>query len=96
MDELFSTISECQQLYPDAEISSEEEQEGGIEDVSVSEEGNYYTTPEGLQGLTAEGERVLQHLESILRIEGSGENGMTYSNFGLPIYVSITIIDPEM
>lgn len=79
LDELFSAISECQRLYPDSELSSEEE-EGESE---LPEEGNYYTTPEGLQSLTEEGESVLRHLESILHIEvdeSSIENGCGESN----------------
>ena len=73
VDELFSVISECQRLYPDSDLSSNEEEEG-----EGQEEGNFYTSPEGLQELSAEGESVLRHLENILHInddENPQENG---------------------
>jgi len=71
VEELFSCVSECQRLYPDSQLSSEED-----ESVATAEEGNFYTSPEGLQDLSAEGESVLRHLEAILHINEAQENGM--------------------
>ena len=75
VDELFSCISECQRLYPDSQLSSEED-----ESAAMVEEGNFYTTPEGLQDLSAEGESVLRHLENILHINEAQENGNVCHN----------------
>ena len=52
---IYGVLSDCQQLYPDTELSSDSE-----------EEEEYFTTVEGLQHLSVEGETVLSHLENIL------------------------------
>ncbi len=75
MDELFSCISECQRLYPDSEDISSEEEESG-ENMETTE-GDFYSTPEGLNGLSAAGESVLRHLESVLHInDNTQQNGL--------------------
>lgn len=70
MDEIYTAISECQELYPDPELSSDSEascegEEAEIEDNNVE---GFFTNEDGLQHLTVEGEAVLAHLESILRL----------------------------
>ena len=77
VEEIFEAISECQQLYPDSDLSSDSDlpHEGDGGGDLLQEEG-YFTTAEGLQHLSAEGESVLAHLEDILHIqEQSGQNG---------------------
>lgn len=59
MDSAFLAISSCQELYPDSDLSS---------DSAESDNDNYFTTAEGLQHLSVEGEAVLSHLENILHI----------------------------
>lgn len=74
---IFETISECQQLYPDSELSSD----SGEEDInSVPLEGGYFTTVDGLQHLSLEGESVLTHLENIIQQSQSHQNGSLLSN----------------
>ena len=67
-----------QQLYPDSDISSDSD-DNQTNDVSppLVEEGDYFTTAEGLEYLTAEGRSVLSHLESVLHVHGSGPNGVS-------------------
>ncbi len=60
VDEIYEVISDCQQLYPDSELSSDSTEEN-----SVAVDG-YFTTADGLQHLSLEGESVLNHLEGIL------------------------------
>lgn len=65
-------MSECQQLYPDPELSSD-----SAEEVNVLSSGEYFTTAEGLQHLSIEGESVLSHLEGILQVRATNhENGV--------------------
>ncbi len=68
VETIFGLICEFQQLYPDSDLSSDSDMN---DDVSL-EEGNYFTTAEGLEYITAEGESVLSHLESILHIREEG------------------------
>lgn len=70
MDAIFEAISYCQQLYPDTELSSDSANEDETEP-----EGAYFSTAEGLQHLTLEGETVLSHLENILLQSQDYENG---------------------
>lgn len=76
VDTIFETISDCQLLYPDSDLSSDSAEEEGN---SMPAESGYFTTVEGLQHLSLEGESVLNHLESILRINQepsrAAENG---------------------
>lgn len=62
-------ISDCQQLYPDSELSSDSAKEEE-EDSDLPPVEGYFTTAEELQHLSLEGESVLSHLESILRVQG--------------------------
>lgn len=63
VDAIFETISSCQQLYPDSELSSDSAEE----DIDLTpSEGEFFTTVEGLQHLSLEGQSVLTHLENIL------------------------------
>ena len=73
MDELFSAISACQQLYPDTDLSSEEGEEG--EEMGATlDENNFYNSAAGLPHLTEEGLTVLQHLENICEVEMDGDS----------------------
>lgn len=56
VDEIYEIITDCQQLYPDSELSSD----------SAEAANEYFTTADGLQHLSLEGESVLNHLENIL------------------------------
>lgn len=62
VDYIYELISDCQQLYPDSELSSDsaEENADGIE------ADGYFTTADGLQHLSLEGEATLSHLENII------------------------------
>ena len=64
---IFEVISDYQQLYPDTELSGDSDDEGNTEE-------EYFTTVEGLQHLSLEGESVLTHLETIIENE-SATNG---------------------
>ena len=76
MDAIFQAISECQTLYPDPELSNEEDEEEGVEVEGGGEEGEmidlsggeFFTSPEGLDHLTPEGQVVLQHLERVFQM----------------------------
>ena len=61
VDEIYEIISDCQQLYPDSELSSD-----SAEDDNNIAADSYFTTADGLQHLSLEGESVLNHLENIL------------------------------
>lgn len=76
METIYSAICDCQLLYPDPEQSdSSEEEVESVEEIEECPE-DFFTSAEGLQHLTAEGEVVLAHLESILHIEDqSTHNG---------------------
>lgn len=84
VEEIYAAISECQELYPDPELSSDseleqeeaEEEKDGSED---EEEEGFFTSADGLQHLTVEGEAVLAHLESILRVSEQS-NGSAEGN----------------
>lgn len=89
MEDIYSAICDCQLLYPDPEQSDSEEEGEEAESVEELEEcpEDFFTSSEGLQHLTAEGEVVLAHLESILHIEEpSTENGELH-------HASYSIID---
>lgn len=85
VETIYSAICDCQLLYPDPEQSDsdeEDEVEGGdIEELQECPE-DFFTSAEGLQHLTAEGEAVLAHLESILQISDqppqNGNNIIVY------------------
>lgn len=76
MDAIFQAISECQTLYPDPELSNEEDEDEGVEVEGGGEEGEmidlsggeFFTSPEGLDHLTPEGQVVLQHLERVFQM----------------------------
>ena len=72
---IYSAICECQLLYPDPELSDSSEEED-VQELQQCPD-DFFTSADGLQHLTAEGEIVLAHLESILHIdEQSGsQNG---------------------
>ena len=84
VETIYSSISECQLLYPDPEMSdSSETEEEDVQEISECP-SDFFTSAEGLQHLTAEGEIVLAHLESILHIDGepiaTSQNGeLSYS-----------------
>ncbi len=90
MDTIYQAISDCQLLYPDLEQSdSSEEEELGEEGGEGEEEdemildpsgGDFFTTPEGLQHLTPEGQRVLEHLENILHLPSPEEFAQMVAN----------------
>ena len=88
VETIYSAICECQLLYPDPEQSDSscednEEEIPGVEwsegDVQHLQQcpGEFFTSADGLEHLTAEGEAVLAHLESILHIQPQqdAENG---------------------
>lgn len=68
---MFEVISNCQKLYPDSELSSDSAEE----DETIPQEDftgddvteGYFTTADGLQQLSIDGESVLSHLENILQ-----------------------------
>ena len=76
MDAIFQAISECQTLYPDPELSSEEDDDEGVEmgggggegEIIDLSGGEFFTSPEGLDHLTPEGQVVLQHLERVFQM----------------------------
>ncbi len=83
VDAIYQAISDCQLLYPDLEQPDSDEEEegeegelGGVEEEEEEGEemifdpsgGEFFTTPEGLQHLTPDGQRVLEHLENILTL----------------------------
>ena len=61
VDRIFEAITECQRLYPDSELSSDSDEE------SNTLEGGYFTTIDGLQHLSLEGQSVLNHLEHVIQ-----------------------------
>ena len=67
---IFEAISECQQLYPDPDLSSDSNC-SEAEDGNVLSTGEYFTTADGLEHLSIEGETVLSHLESILHVQNT-------------------------
>ena len=69
MEAIYEAISECQLLYPDSQVSGEEEdgEEPMLEEEEYRE-GEYFTTPEGLSHLTVEGKAVLEHLEKVFKL----------------------------
>lgn len=76
VDTIFEAISSCQLLYPDPELSSDSAEE---EVNNMPSTGEYFTTAEGLQHLSVEGESVLSHLEGILQVHtGNQENGEAF------------------
>lgn len=72
---IFDAISDCQQLYPDPDLSSDSNC-SEAEDGNVSSTGDYFTTADGLQHLSIEGEAVLNHLESILHIQDATQENL--------------------
>jgi hypothetical protein len=86
VETIYSAICECQLLYPDPEqsdsscedeITGAECSEGDVQHIHQCP-ADFFTSADGLEHLTAEGETVLAHLESILHVEDqqdSGENG---------------------
>ena len=76
VDAIFQAISECQTLYPDPELSNEEDEDEGVEVEGGGKEGEmidlsggeFFTSPEGLDHLTPEGQVVLQHLERVFQM----------------------------
>ena len=73
MDGIFQAITECQALYPDTEqLSSGEEgeEEGGEggEEVTELSGGEFFTSLEGVEHLTPEGQAVLEHLERVFQL----------------------------
>ena len=76
VDAIFQAISECQTLYPDPELSSEEDDDEGVEmgggggegEIIDLSGGEFFTSPEGLDHLTPEGQVVLQHLERVFQM----------------------------
>ena len=83
MEGIFQAISECQTLYPDVEqmnSSDEEVDDTPVEDGGEPGEGDFFTTPEGLQHLTPEGQRVLEHLESVFQMPTPEEFDQMVSN----------------
>ena len=99
MDAIFQAISECQTLYPDPELSSEEDEDEGVEVGGGGEEGEmvdlsggeFFTSPEGLDHLTPEGQVVLQHLERVFQMPTPEDfaqmvtNGQYMNNSSSPI-----------
>ena len=84
VETIYSAICECQLLYPDPEQSDsscedEEETIGDGDNVQHIHQcpADFFTSADGLEHLTAEGEAVLAHLESILHIQTQedSENG---------------------
>ena len=71
VDTIFELVSEYQQLYPDPELSGEsgEEEE---EEEEITEDTEYFTTAEGLEHLSIEGQATLSHLDGILRVQENG------------------------
>ena len=59
VEAIFEVISDCQQLYPDSDLSSDSA------DADEYTPEDYFTTADGLQHLSLEGKAVLTHLESI-------------------------------
>ena len=85
VEEIYSAICECQLLYPDPDLSDSSGEEEDIDNIQEISEcpSDFFTSAEGLEHLTAEGEVVLAHLESILHIDAeiASENGQ--SNYTL-------------
>ena len=79
VDIIYQAISECQELYPDPELSSDSECDDVLAESGRREQEGYYTSEEGLQHLTVDGQAVLAHLESILRVSSNEEqtNGIS-------------------
>ena len=78
MDGIYQAITECQALYPDTEqlSSGEEEGEGeGEEGEEVTElsGGEFFTSLEGVEHLTPEGQAVLEHLERVFQMPTAEE-----------------------
>ena len=75
METIYSAICECQLLYPDPEQSDSSE-EDSVQEIQESS-GDFFTSADGLQHLTAEGEIVLAHLESVLHVDdaSASQNG---------------------
>ncbi|KAK3095249.1 hypothetical protein FSP39_012179 [Pinctada imbricata] len=63
LDAMFSAMSDCQALHPD-----EQDTDSDAEDF----EANYYEGEEGVEELSEQGQRTLQHLENLL-INGQGD-----------------------
>ena len=78
METIYSAICECQLLYPDPELSDSDScsEEEDVQELQQCPE-DFFTSADGLQHLTAEGEVVLAHLESILHIDdqSGSQNG---------------------
>ncbi len=74
-------ISDCQQLYPDSDLSSDSEEEETDLMPTEEEETNlmpteeYFNTVEGMQHLSIEGQSTLTHLEHVLIQSHGLENG---------------------
>ncbi|KAL5005008.1 hypothetical protein ScPMuIL_018464 [Solemya velum] len=62
LDAMFSAMSECQALHPDEQDTDSE----------AEQECEYYDGVEGLENLTMDGQRTLEHLENILET-GQGD-----------------------
>lgn len=90
MQQIYQAITHCQTLYPDPELSDEEEGEeemGGEEgeEVGVEENvdlhsGEFFTSPEGLQFLSPQGQATLAHLERVLQLPTPQEFESMVSN----------------
>ena len=91
VETIFQAISECQALYPDSEqMSSEEEEElceEEEEDVDL-QGGDFFTSPEGIQHLTPEGQTVLEHLERVFQLPSPGEFSEMVANGELSSWVA--------
>ena len=89
VETIYSVICECQLLYPDPELSdsdSEKEIDGG-DQMEGDEDNNiqllqqcpteFFTSADGLEHLTVDGEAVLAHIESILhtQVQENTQNG---------------------
>ena len=89
-------ITHCQTLYPDPELSdseAEEEEEegegevgewdggeGGGGEVVDLQSGEFFTTAEGLDHLSAQGQATLAHLERVLQLPSPDQFESMVSN----------------
>ena len=94
VDAIYMAITHCQTLYPDPELSdseAEEEEEegevgewdggeGGGGEVVDLQSGEFFTTAEGLDHLSAQGQATLAHLERILQLPSPDQFESMVSN----------------
>ena len=86
VEQIYEAICECQKLYPDQEQSNseEEEEEEGEEGESGvvfdPSGGEFFTNPEGLRHLSAEGVATLAHLETIIQLPSPDQFQAMVSN----------------